>query len=144
MWPEVIAYVRRNYHDAEGQQTVTLLVADMRERHELGIVRYGVPLTSGNGRNSMIDAYQELLDFVVYTRTWLDEQGIEMLAPQMAIKPSDAMKVTVTPTDGKGEILSGDERVFEKMQDLSIPERVMVNMFSASTEALLTLRGLLP
>lgn len=47
--------------------------ADMASRDLEGRVKYGVPLTSGNGRDHLFDAYQELLDLVVYLRTELDE-----------------------------------------------------------------------
>lgn len=40
--------------------------ADMKERHELGLKRYGVPLRVWNGRDSVVDAYQEALDLAVY------------------------------------------------------------------------------
>lgn len=42
--------------------------ADMRERHELGVSRYGVPLRVWNGRDAVVDAYQEALDLAVYTQ----------------------------------------------------------------------------
>lgn len=44
------------------------LVADMRARHELGVARYGTPLTVWNGRDPVVDAYQEALDLIVYTQ----------------------------------------------------------------------------
>lgn len=42
------------------------LIADMKERHELGVKRYGTPLRVWNGRDPLTDAYQEALDLVVY------------------------------------------------------------------------------
>ena len=53
-----------------------LVLADMAERDKVGRARYGVPLTAGNGRDHLVDAYQELLDHVVYLAAWLDERGI--------------------------------------------------------------------
>lgn len=38
----------------------------MRERHELGVERYGRPLRAQDGRDHAIDALQELLDALVY------------------------------------------------------------------------------
>lgn len=120
----VIAYVERNYAD-DGADTVSKLVADMHERDELGLKRYSVKLTAHNGRDHMIDAYQELLDFVVYTRAWLDEHGIDVLAPGMPTKASDPDNI--------------------KLEDLTLNprERTMMNLFCAATEALLQLRGML-
>ncbi len=67
-WELVIA-------DCERSGVSQAVIDDMRERDKLGRERYGVPLTSHNGRDHLIDAYQEALDFVVYLRAWLDERG---------------------------------------------------------------------
>lgn len=48
---------------------------DMIARHHEGIRKYGVPLTSDNGRDHLVDAYQESLDLVVYLRAELDKRG---------------------------------------------------------------------
>lgn len=42
------------------------LVADMKERHEVGTRKYGTPLRVWNSRDAVVDAYQEALDLVVY------------------------------------------------------------------------------
>jgi len=140
IWPVVIAYVERNYENAEGDTTITKLVADMSERHQGGIARYGVPLTSGNGRDSMIDAYQELLDFVVYTRTWLDEHNVEVLSPGVMIKAQDGIKIS---DDGKtAEIV--DQQAFIDASILTPVEALMANLFTHALDALCSLRGAMP
>ena len=50
--------------------------ADLQSRKELGIKRYGTPLQSFNHRDWMRDAYEELLDSMVYLRQGLDELGV--------------------------------------------------------------------
>lgn len=46
---------------------------DMRERDRVGRERYGTPLTANNGRDHLVDAYQELLDGSVYLKAeWLE------------------------------------------------------------------------
>lgn len=70
-WTLVIRYVDDNYEDADN------VLADMRERDRVGRARYGVPLTAGNGRKQLVDAYQEALDLCVYLRAWLDENDID-------------------------------------------------------------------
>lgn len=45
-----------------------MVVEDMQERDKIGRERYGTPLQVGNGRDALIDAYQEALDLVVYMR----------------------------------------------------------------------------
>lgn len=42
------------------------IIEDMRERHIFGLEKYGVPLSTNDGRNALIDAYQEALDGYVY------------------------------------------------------------------------------
>lgn len=42
---------------------------DIAARDLIGLERYGVRLAHGNGRDHLVDAYQEALDFVVYLRT---------------------------------------------------------------------------
>lgn len=53
-----------------------LVLMDMRERDALGRTRYGTPLTSHNGRDHLIDAYQECLDMSVYLVNELTEHGV--------------------------------------------------------------------
>lgn len=47
---------------------------DLERRLEVGIQRYGQPLQAFNGRNSLRDAYEEVLDLAVYLRNAIYEQ----------------------------------------------------------------------
>ena len=51
-----------------------LVVADMRERDQLGLCRYGTRLEAHNGRDALMDAYQEALDLCVYLRQAIEER----------------------------------------------------------------------
>jgi hypothetical protein len=51
-----------------------LVVADMQARDQLGRERYGVPLQPHNGRDVLVDAYQEALDHCVYLRQAISER----------------------------------------------------------------------
>jgi hypothetical protein len=51
-----------------------LVIADMQERDQVGRQRYGTPLQPHNGRDPLIDAYQELLDAAVYIRQAIYER----------------------------------------------------------------------
>lgn len=51
-----------------------LVIADMRERDGVGQARYGTPLQAHNGRDALVDAYQEALDLVVYLRQAIEER----------------------------------------------------------------------
>ena len=52
-----------------------LVVEDMQERDRTGRKKYGTPLQAGNGRDPLIDAYQEALDLCVYLRQAIEERG---------------------------------------------------------------------
>ena len=46
----------------------SLVMRDMTERDIFGAEKYGTRLQPGNGRDFLLDAYQEALDLVVYLR----------------------------------------------------------------------------
>lgn len=52
-----------------------LVIADIEERRQFGIRKYGTALQAGNGRDMLQDAYEEALDLVIYLRGALDERG---------------------------------------------------------------------
>lgn len=51
-----------------------LVIADIEARKQHGIRKYGTALQSGNGRNMLLDAYEEALDLAIYLRGMLDEE----------------------------------------------------------------------
>ena len=51
-----------------------LVIEEMYARNELGKLRYGTPLQPHNGRDALLDAYQEALDLVVYLRQAIYER----------------------------------------------------------------------
>jgi hypothetical protein len=71
-WELVIEYVEAVF-PVEHPLT-QLVLSDMRERDTIGRARYGVPLAANNGRNFLVDAYQESLDYAVYLMGFLDEK----------------------------------------------------------------------
>lgn len=44
------------------------VIEDMKARDAFGRAKYGTPLQVGNGRDALVDAYQEALDLVVYLK----------------------------------------------------------------------------
>lgn len=54
-----------------------LVIKDMQERDKLGRERYGTPLQAGNGRDALVDAYEEELDKTVYLKQFLMEREEE-------------------------------------------------------------------
>lgn len=51
-----------------------LVLEDIIERKRVGIERYGQPVLPHNGRDALVDLYQELLDAVMYTRQLIYER----------------------------------------------------------------------
>lgn len=51
-----------------------LVIADIVKRDETGAEKYGTRLQPHNGRDPLVDLYQELLDAVVYLRQALFER----------------------------------------------------------------------
>lgn len=93
-----------------------LVVADMQERNEIGKVKYGTPLQTHNGRNGLVDAYQEALDLVVYLRQRIEENAIVFTDAERACllkqavrkrdervregKPTDVLESAITKLGG--------------------------------------------
>lgn len=69
-----------------------LVIADMQARDGEGRRKYGTPLQPFNGRDALIDAYQEALDLVVYLRTAIYEREQRAAAPV----PQEIIHVTGT------------------------------------------------
>ena len=58
-----------------GRGNVQALVrADLEERERVGVERYGTPLRLFNGRDALVDAYQEAMDLTVYLRQAIAER----------------------------------------------------------------------
>lgn len=52
------------------------VIDDMKYRRRQGMQKYGTALSPFNGRNSLVDAYQEALDLCVYIKQKLIENEI--------------------------------------------------------------------
>jgi len=50
------------------------VIADIRERRELGIKRYGTALQPHNGRDALRDAYEEAIDLAMYLKQAIVER----------------------------------------------------------------------
>jgi hypothetical protein len=51
-----------------------LVINDLKQRNYVGIKKYGTTLESHNGRDALMDAYQEILDAAMYLRQLLAER----------------------------------------------------------------------
>jgi hypothetical protein len=51
-----------------------MVIADMEARKAVGLARYGTLLQPHNGRDFLLDAYQEAMDLAIYLRGCLYER----------------------------------------------------------------------
>lgn len=54
-----------------------LVIEDMHSRDSFGRKKYGTPLQPLNGRDSLKDAYEEVLDLAVYLRNLIEERELK-------------------------------------------------------------------
>jgi hypothetical protein len=55
------------------KHTVDLVMADFKLRKKAGKKKYGVAHQHDNGRNHLLDLYEELMDACVYIRAQLEK-----------------------------------------------------------------------
>lgn len=89
VWETVIEGLTASVANTDGQDERTdkevatllpLIVEDMRQRDRIGRERYGTPLQPFNGRDALIDAYQEALDGLAYATQAMLERPSELAA----------------------------------------------------------------
>lgn len=54
-----------------------LVINDIKARIELSKVKYGTVLQSYNGRDALMDAYQEAIDLCMYLKQAMEERDSE-------------------------------------------------------------------
>ena len=72
--PEFDAAAEQPKPEGSGTPIVVHVMKDIAERVAVGVERYGEPLKANNGRNALLDLYQELIDGVMYIRQELEER----------------------------------------------------------------------
>lgn len=85
----------------------------MQERDRIGRERYGTPLQAHNGRDALVDAYQEALDLVVYLRQAIAERTVQADLDAPARSASEpAVSLDTTWRDPRpDELLAGRAQV---------------------------------
>lgn len=57
-----------------GAAIVPMVIEDLTARREFGRKKYGDELRVTNGRDALVDAYQEALDLVIYLRQKIEQE----------------------------------------------------------------------
>lgn len=60
--------------DGAGTKILPLVIVDLWARDAAGRVQYGTSLKADNGRDALIDAYQEALDLAMYLRQEIEQR----------------------------------------------------------------------
>lgn len=59
--------------ERDGSKLALQVARDLQDRKQIGIERYGTALQAFNGRDCLVDLYQELLDGLNYAKQRLEE-----------------------------------------------------------------------
>jgi hypothetical protein len=114
-----------------------LVIADMRERDHSGRAKYGVPLQAGNGRDALVDAYQEALDLAVYLRQAIEERDdrATRLAERTTLRAGDIVRTKTEPTEDW--VLATDEehgRVYPAGWPCTLADADELELIEAATD----------
>ena len=68
----------KQQNPTKGEKIVLdFVIEDLQARAKIGNEKYGTLLMTKNGRNALIDAYQEALDLVMYLKQTILESEIK-------------------------------------------------------------------
>ncbi len=62
------------------RESLDAVVEDLRARDKFGVAKYGVRHTANNGRDHLVDAYQEALDQVAYLRAEMERHSVTLVS----------------------------------------------------------------
>lgn len=82
---------------SDGPDITNLVRDDLELRAKKGVETYGKRLNPFNGRNSLIDAYQEALDLGVYLKQRLVEEEVFLQELDQAIAHAEENEPTNMP-----------------------------------------------
>lgn len=90
------------------KKTWQLVVDDMWERDEMGARKYGVRHQHDNGRDHLVDGYQEVLDLACYMRAEIERRRTERARAAAMIRVWSAKNAGPDSTKLSLEILARD------------------------------------
>lgn len=84
----------------KGPDIAPLVCADIMARSAVGEKKYGEPLKAFNGRDPLVDLYQELLDGAQYIRQAIEERKKAPALPREALRYLEAATEPLTLEPG--------------------------------------------
>jgi thymidylate synthase (FAD) len=100
-----------------GADITDMVVRDLTDRREAGTLKYGTSLRAFNGRNALIDAYQESLDMTLYLRQKLTENGERSAGASVEIETTDKITVRLIQKSGGDHMVVAAARVSTSGED---------------------------
>jgi len=86
------------------------VIADIEQRIQFGVARYGTELQAHNGRDALRDAYEECLDQAMYLK--------QMLVERDALWNSDAVRKQIIEAYGMGPGCGQIDKVMSVVREL--------------------------
>lgn len=83
----------------ESQPIYELVMADIEARAQEGKKKYGTYIQATNGRNALMDAYQEALDLAMYLRQKLEEDAPSPVSEGLALQAGRASEKSTAGLD---------------------------------------------
>lgn len=108
---DTIATADQGHPTGNGEDVTERVIADLSQRKESGTRKYGQPLRAFNGRNALIDAYQESLDLTVYLRQRIIEDGKSAPPHDPRIRTTSVIAVRLIQKMGGDHMVAAAARV---------------------------------
>jgi len=114
-----------------GREITPLVIKDLELRSAMGAKKYGETLRAFNGRDALVDAYQEALDLVQYLRQAIEEKqnpprmtAREFLGRQEAARTREALEQRMIETGQttRDALDQQKKEVLEKLQAFTNPD----------------------
>lgn len=120
-----------------------LVVADIQTRRELGVKRYGTALQPFNGRNSLQDLYEEILDAANYVRQVIYEAEYGDYSAFQAVLGGQLVKVARERNELERKLsalqAAVGQRLFDRVQAAirrAVDGNGVVDVYRASCEVM--------
>lgn len=103
-----------------------LVAADLQTRKEFGLRKYGTILQAGNGRNPLLDAYDEVLDHAVYIKQALIERDemLELIGFALRLRKGYHQEEEWSYFDRKSEEILNRSQLSTEPDNMSVAQRI--------------------
>jgi len=111
--------------EGTGPDCWQLVLEDMAERRWVGIDKYKMLLRPDNGRDGLVDAYQEVLDLAVYLRQAVEQRKAAEATQAETLKAFERIKRALARA--RGEEWAQDGRPEESARELAVRITALVD-----------------